>query len=92
MPGAVLIALHMGVPVLPVSITGTEKLRNLRWCCLHHPEITVTIGQPFSLPPSDGRLTREQRQQAMNGIMQKIAALLPPEYRGVYATEKTAAN
>jgi 1-acyl-sn-glycerol-3-phosphate acyltransferase len=92
LPGAALIALHMGVPILPVSITGTEKLRNLKSCFLHHPRITVTIGQPFNLPPNDGKLTREQRQQTMNGIMQKIAALLPPEYRGVYATEKTAGN
>jgi 1-acyl-sn-glycerol-3-phosphate acyltransferase len=92
LPGAALIALHMGVPILPVSITGTEKLHNLKWSFLHHPGITVTIGQPFNLPPNDGKLTREQRQQTMNGIMQKIAALLPPEYRGVYATEKIAAN
>jgi 1-acyl-sn-glycerol-3-phosphate acyltransferase len=92
MPGAALIAHHMGVPVLPVSIAGTEKLRNLRWCFFHHPRITVTIGQPFSLPPNNGKITREQRQEMMDGIMQKIAALLPPEYRGVYDTEKTAGN
>jgi 1-acyl-sn-glycerol-3-phosphate acyltransferase len=92
LPGAALIALHMGVPILPVSITGTEKLRNLKWCFLHHPKITVTIGKPFNLPSNDGKLTREQRQQMMNGIMQKIAALLPPEYRGVYDTEKTTDN
>jgi 1-acyl-sn-glycerol-3-phosphate acyltransferase len=92
MPGAALIARHMGVPVLPVSITGTEKLRNLRWCFFHHPRITVTIGQPFSLPSNDGKITREQRQEMMDGVMRKIAALLPPDYRGVYGTEKTAGN
>jgi 1-acyl-sn-glycerol-3-phosphate acyltransferase len=89
LPGAALIAQHTGVPVLPVSIAGSEKLRNLTRCFLHHPTITVTIGRPFSLPANNGRVTREQRQEMMDGIMRKVAALLPPEYRGVYGTEKT---
>ncbi len=92
LPGAALIAQHAGVPVLPVSIAGSEKLRHLTWSFLHHPKITVTFGRPFSLPPSNGRMTREQRQEMMDGIMRKVAALLPPEYRGVYAAEKTAGN
>jgi 1-acyl-sn-glycerol-3-phosphate acyltransferase len=92
LPGAALIAQRMGVPVLPVSITGTEKLRHLTWCLIHHPRITITFGGPFSLPPSNGKMAREQRQEMMDGIMRKVAALLPPEYRGVYGTEKTAGN
>ena len=85
LPGCALIASRMGVPILPVSINGTDKLRHLTWCLLHRPRITVTIGQPFNPPSADGKLTREQRNQLMNNIMRKIAALLPPEYRGVYA-------
>jgi 1-acyl-sn-glycerol-3-phosphate acyltransferase len=92
LPGAAIIARHTGVPVLPVSIAGTERLRNLKWCFLHHPKITVTFGKPFNLPPSNGRMTREQRQETMDSIMRKIAALLPPKYRGVYDTEKTTDN
>jgi len=90
--GAALIAQHAGVPVLPVSIAGTEKLKRLTWCFFHHPRVTVTIGRPFSLPPNNGRITREQRQEMTDGIMQKIAALLPPEYRGVYGQEKTTGD
>ncbi len=92
MPGAALIAQRMGIPVLPVGIAGTEKLRNLTWCFLHHPKITVTFGKPFNLPPQNGKITKEQRQEMINGIMQKIAALLPAEYRGLYDTEKTSDN
>jgi 1-acyl-sn-glycerol-3-phosphate acyltransferase len=91
-PGAALIALRIGVPILPVSIVGTEKLRNLAWCFLHHPRITITFGQPFSLPSKNGRPTKVQREELTSGIMRKIADLLPPEYRGVYGTEKTDGN
>lgn len=84
LPGAALIAARTGLPILPVCIIGTEKLRNIRWCLLHRPEVTVHIGQPFSLSPTDGGTSKEQRQRLMDAIMGRIAALLPPEYRGVY--------
>jgi 1-acyl-sn-glycerol-3-phosphate acyltransferase len=86
-PGAALIAGRMHVPLLPVSIAGSEKLRNLMWCFFHHPKITVTIGKPFDLPPHNGRLPREQRKELVDFIMYKIADLLPAEYRGVYGKE-----
>jgi 1-acyl-sn-glycerol-3-phosphate acyltransferase len=86
LPGASLIARRAGVPILPVSITGTEKLRNLKRCFPRHARITVTFGHPFTLPAKNGRLTKVQREDLVNGIMRKIAALLPPEYRGVYGT------
>jgi 1-acyl-sn-glycerol-3-phosphate acyltransferase len=89
LPGAALIAMRMGVPILPVSIAGSEKLRHLTSCFFHHPKITVTFGQPFSLPPNDGKTTQQQRHEIIDDIMRKIAALLPPEYRGVYGTEKS---
>jgi len=92
LPGAALIASRSNVPILPVAVTGSDKLRNLWWCFLHRPRITLTIGQPFNLPPAEGKSTREQRQQMIDFIMRKVAALLPPEYRGVYAAEKTTEN
>ena len=90
--GAALIALRLGVPILPAGITGTDKLQNLKWCLLHRPVITVTFGQPFNLPPTDGKPIKDQRNELMTDIMKRIAALLPPEYRGVYDTEKTTHN
>ncbi len=87
LPGAVLIAARMGVALLPVSITGSEHLRHLKWCFLHHPKIAVTIGKPFDLPPHNGKITREQRREMADLMMRKIADILPPEYQGVYGTE-----
>ncbi len=92
LPGAALIATRLGVPVLPVGITGTDKFRDLKWSFLHRPTVTVTIGKPFNLPPSDGKVTRKQRTQLINEIMGEIAALLPPEYHGVYAGGENARN
>ena len=89
LPGAALIASRTGVPILPVGITGTEKLYNLKWCFFHHPKITVNIGQPFNPPATDGKLTRAELYQLTDSIMGHIAGLLPPEYHGVYARGKS---
>ena len=87
-PGSALIASRLGVPVLPVSITGTEKLRKpIEW--LHRPRITVNIGKPFQPPPANGKMTRAELNRLTNYIMEQIAGLLPPEYQGVYAREKS---
>ena len=90
LPGSVLIATRLGVPILPVGITGSEKLRNLKRCFWHHAMITVNIGKPFNLPPTDGKLTKEERYRLIGSIMEHIAALLPPEYHGVYARGENA--
>jgi len=83
-PGSALIASRFGVPILPVGITGTENIKGLGWC-LCHPEITINIGRPFHPPPANGRLTKAELAQLTNSIMERIAELLPPEYRGDYA-------
>jgi hypothetical protein len=51
------------------------------------PGIELRIGKPLLLPPVRGR--GEERHAALQAnadlIMRQIAALLPPEYHGVYA-------
>jgi len=86
-PGSALIALRNGIPILPVGITGTEKIRGAAWF-LHRPKITVNIGRPFSLPPVSSKLTRVELTELTNFIMGRIAELLPPEYRGNYAEQR----
>jgi len=43
------------------------------------------IGKPFSLPPIDRKNRDEGLQNNTDEIMCQIAALLPPDLRGVYA-------
>lgn len=82
-PGSALIALHNGVPVLPVGITGTEKIKGAAWF-LRRPKITVNIGRPFSLSPVSNNLTKAELAELTHFVMERIAELLPPEYRGSY--------
>jgi 1-acyl-sn-glycerol-3-phosphate acyltransferase len=83
LPGSALIAYRCGVPILPVGIIGTEQLRGVGWL-FRRPRLTVNIGQPFSLPPVEGRLTREKLAGYTDIIMRRIAQLLPARYQGVY--------
>ena len=85
-PGAALIASRSGAPILPVGITGTERIRGVAWW-LCRPQITVNIGQPFHLPPGNDKLTKIELAQLTDIIMGRIAELLPLEYRGHYADE-----
>lgn len=78
--GPAFLAQHAGVPLLPVAITGTAWKQVLpAWRRLRRPCVTLTFGQPYTLPPG------LPRREAVDYIMRRLAALLPPEYRGVYA-------
>lgn len=93
-PGAALLALRTGAPVLPVAITGSERLpgnggKGRRKDGMPepdpgHPGVLLRFGQPFDLPRElDGR--RLRADEATDLMMAEIARLLPPVYRGVYA-------
>ena len=81
--GAAFLALKAGVPIVPVTMTGTEfrivenGMRGLR-----RPRVTLTIGKPYNLP----ELPRGPKRlgQATRIIMEALARQLPLEYRGVY--------
>ena len=88
LPGAALIALRSGVPIIPVGITGTEKLKGVFWLW-RRPEITVNIGPPFSLPKAGSKLTKVELLRLTDVIMGRIAELLPVEYRGHYGGRET---
>jgi len=82
-PGTELVALRTGAPLLPVGITGTEAVRTPK-VLLQRPRIRVVIGEPFHLTGSR-RITAEQVRDGTEEIMHQIAALLPAQYRGIYA-------
>ncbi len=82
--GSALIACRSGAPILPVGISGTERIKGVAWV-LHRPRITVNIGPPFYLSPVSNRLTKGELAELTNCMMERIAELLPLEYRGSYA-------
>lgn len=82
-PGAVMLALHAGVPLMPVAHWGGEKfLKNL--ARLKRTDFHIQVGEPFCLQVDGVRVTREIRQQIVDEMMYRLAELLPDEYRGEY--------
>ena len=86
-PGSALIARSNSTPILPVGITGTENIKGVAWL-LRRPQITVNIGQPFYPPPHSSELTKVKLAELTNSIMEHIAELLPPKYRGNYTGKR----
>jgi 1-acyl-sn-glycerol-3-phosphate acyltransferase len=84
-PGLVFLVLRApDTFILPAVVYGQERFgKNLRR--LRRTQVNVIIGQGFHLNPGGGRVTREMRQEITDEIMMQLAALLPPEYRGVYS-------
>jgi 1-acyl-sn-glycerol-3-phosphate acyltransferase len=85
-PGGIFLAWKAGVPILPAAITGTEdavvkdRLKHFK-----RLEIKAVAGEPFTLPPVEGKDREAVMQQYTDEVMCRIAALLPPERRGFYA-------
>ena len=81
--GIAYLATRAGVPILPVGIVGTERLKDnvprLRRTNLH-----IAVGEPIWLPQG-GRARGEELRTYTDSIMARMAELLPEEYRGVYA-------
>jgi 1-acyl-sn-glycerol-3-phosphate acyltransferase len=84
--GAAYIALKAGVPVVPVTFTGTENeriFRNIK--SFRRTKVTVTIGRPLYLEALPDR--QEAIAKGTELIMRTLAKQLPPAYRGVYQIE-----
>ncbi len=81
--GVAFIALRSGVPIVPVGISGSEYLQSKK-LIFRRPVAKVTIGQSFSFAKSTGKLNREQLRETADVIMQRIARVLPQDYRGIY--------
>ena len=82
-PGAVLLAVRSGAPLLPIVHWGGEDfLRNL--ARLKRTDFHIRVGDPICLKVDGVRMTREIRQQIVDEMMYRLAELLPHEYRGEY--------
>jgi len=83
-PGAVLLAVKAGVPVVPVGIYGSENaFREIR--SLRRPHIHACFGPAYTLPALDRENRDSALQWATDEVMCRIAAVLPKQYWGFYA-------
>lgn len=83
--GLAFLAARSGVPVVPIGITGTEHMTTLLRIPFPLCRIRIVVGEPLSFSVPEGRLPRDELKAMTDTIMRRIAALLPPEYRGLYA-------
>lgn len=85
--GLGMIALRSGVPVIPVAVWGTENVFKK-----FGASVNIVYGEPMILKPKGAKITREDINDATETIMRRVAAMLPPQYRGVYADVEQEAD
>jgi 1-acyl-sn-glycerol-3-phosphate acyltransferase len=87
--GMAWLALRTNVPIVPVALSGQEQmgyyLRRLR-----RTPLRVVFGEPFRFRPMEGAQRRTLLHHMTNEAMYRLAALLPPAYRGVYSNLERA--
>lgn len=90
-PGVITLALRSGAPLLPMAHWGGENFtKNIKR--LKRTDFHVRVGEPFKLDPGNERVTKEIRQQMVDEMMYRLAALLPEYYRGAYADMENATS
>jgi len=81
-PGVAYVAQRSGAPIVPLAVSGTRRARlGAFW----RRDILIRVGPPFRLSEIDARA--DDQQALADGIMRRIAVLMPPEQRGVYRGE-----
>ena len=85
--GVAYLALKANAPILPVAITGTENARSFKRLFFPLTHLKVTIGDPFSLPTLEGKVTPSVLNSLTDIVMNRVAVLLPEKYRGVYSSK-----
>lgn len=83
-PGTIMLAAKTKVPIVPVGITGTESWLD-SFKRLRKPKITVRCGEAFTIPEFKRGERSADLKYWTEELMKRIAALLPEQYRGVYA-------
>ncbi|MFT3894144.1 MAG: lysophospholipid acyltransferase family protein [Anaerolineales bacterium] len=82
-PGAVLLAVRTGVPILPIAHWGAENyLTNLKH--LKRTDFYMRVGDIFRLKVDGVKIKGDIRQQIADEMMYRVAELMPQEYRGAY--------
>ena len=82
--GAAFLAIKSQAPILPIGISGTEKFSPWRMV-FPLQRFRVNIGPPFTPPVLEGRIDKNAINSVSEMMMNRIAVLLPENYRGIYS-------
>ncbi len=88
-PGVGYLVVKACVPVIPVGIIGATDDYLQRALHRERPPLEMRIGEMIEIGRESGKAAsrREDWQLTTDQIMAHVAALLPAEYRGVYAEQ-----
>lgn len=78
-PGAALLALRSGAPVLPMAVVGSQHAMPKGARFPRRTPVTVRIGPVIRIVKQEGRLDRRAIADLGQRFMAAIAALLPPD-------------
>jgi 1-acyl-sn-glycerol-3-phosphate acyltransferase len=85
--GAFVLAIQAGVPIVPVSIVGAQKLLPKGEWAIHPGEVVVHFGAPVDA----SRYTVANRGELQARVEDSVAAGLPPEQQPVSRASQTSA-
>ena len=85
-PGVVRLAMKSQAAIVPVGISGTDGMNNPLHVFRPTGRLRINIGRAFTLPDIEGRPSAAVLLSMTDMIMERVAMLLPSEYRGVYGT------
>mgnify|MGYP001214257453 CR=1 FL=1 len=85
-PGAAMLAMLAECPIVPVGITGTQKLTKMKmlrgFFMNRKPILTITFGKMFYL--STDKIDANAAREGTEVMMKKLAEILPKNYQGEY--------
>jgi 1-acyl-sn-glycerol-3-phosphate acyltransferase len=81
-PGVGFLLRRVQCDVVPVAVWGSERVLVKGRTLPRRAPVTLRFGRPFT---PDLASARRDNQAVADQVGARIAALLPPEYRGVYA-------
>ncbi|HXA27164.1 MAG TPA: lysophospholipid acyltransferase family protein [Candidatus Angelobacter sp.] len=84
--GAGFLARKSAAPIVPVAVWGSEGVlpKGASWP-RREAHVHLRFGDPFLLPERNPDGTPMSHQQSADHMMSRVAAMLPEQYRGVFA-------
>lgn len=82
--GVAWLALTANVPVVPVALTGTDKIQPVGSRGIRLAKLRVEFGQPMDLSSYGAASSGKARREATDAIMDAIGAMSGQEFAGIY--------
>lgn len=82
--GVAWLALTANVPVVPVALTGTDKIQPVGSRGIRLAKLRVEFGQPMDLSSYGAASSGKVRREATDAIMDAIGAMSGQEFAGIY--------